>query len=161
MESIFNLDEINWYMKEAYDLAKSAFDKDEVPVGALIVSKEKVIMAKAQNTKEMDDNPCGHAEINAIIEAAKYNKDWRLCGASMFVTLEPCSMCMGAIVHARLNSLYFGAYDKKAGSISLGYSLYNDPRLNHNFKVFGGLNHFENSKLISDFFRAKRTVHQK
>lgn len=161
MESTFNLDEIRWYMQEAEMLAQKAFDMDEVPVGAIIVNEHKEIIGRGYNDKETNHNPCGHAEINAIIEATKHIGDWRLTGSSIFVTLEPCPMCLGAIVHARLSALFFGAYDKKAGSISLGYEMYKDKRLNHNFKVYGGLNHFQNSKLVSDFFKAKRALHKK
>ena len=160
MESTFNLDEIHWFMQEAFQEATKAQDLGEVPVGAVIVTEHKEILAKAYNLKETDKNPCGHAEVLSIIEAAKQFGDWRLCGASMFVTLEPCLMCMGAIVHARLKSLYFGAYDKKAGAVSLGFGIHNDKRLNHKFNVYGGLNHFENSKQISDFFRARRTTYR-
>lgn len=148
-------------MQEAQKLAEEAQKLDEVPVGAVIVSEHKEILGVGLNDKESTNNPCGHAEINAIIAAGKNLKDWRLCGASMFVTLEPCTMCLGAIVHARLEALYFGAFDKKAGSLSLGYSLYNDRRLNHNFKVYGGINQFENSKMLSDFFKARRAQHKK
>ena len=113
------------------------------------------------NSKEYTYNSCGHAEINAIAEAGRFMKDWRLNNASIFVTLEPCPMCLGALIHARVKNVFFGAYDKKSGSISLGYNFHQDNRLNHTFNVYGGINHFQCSKLISDFFKRRRVAHRK
>ena len=147
-------------MSLALDEAQKAKSKGEVPVGCVVVSQDHKILAKSHNIKEVNFNPCGHAEILSLIEAGQKIKNWRLLNCSLFVTLEPCPMCLSAMVNARIKHLYFGAYDPKGGSISLNYPFYKDSRLNHNFKVTGGLHHFECSKLISDFFRARRKVHK-
>lgn len=154
-----NFLEINQYMKMASDLALDAKSKDEVPVGALIVSPFGEILSMTHNLKETDFDPTSHAEILAIQQASKELKNWRLIDCSMFVTLEPCPMCLSAIVQSRVKNLYFGAYDKKGGAISLGYNFHNDSRLNHKLSVFGGFNHFESSQLLSNFFRMKRNQH--
>jgi tRNA(adenine34) deaminase len=144
------------YMNLALAEAKLAYDQDEVPVGAVIVSSEGEILAKAHNIKESANDPCGHAEIISIRAAANQVEDWRLNGAKLYVTLEPCLMCLGAMVHSRIKELYFGAYDKKAGAISLGYKIFSDTRLNHQFSVAGGILHQECSALLSNFFKNKR-----
>jgi tRNA(adenine34) deaminase len=145
-----------WLMDEALLEAEKAYKENEVPIGAIIVDDQGHIIARAHNIKEKNNNPCGHAEILAIIEASKKIENWRLVNCSMFVTLEPCPMCLSALVQARISKLYFGAYDPKGGAISLNYNLYKDKRLNHQFSVVGGLKHFECSKIISNFFREKR-----
>ena len=151
-----NFSEINFLMSKALDYAHEGFRRDEVPVGAVIVDSNGLIIAEAFNTKEKEQQCCHHAEILAIEKASKYLGSWRLNGCTLFVTLEPCIMCMGAIAHARLEAVYFGAYDPKGGALSLGYKLNKDMRLNHKFKVYGGFKHLECSKLISDFFKQKR-----
>jgi tRNA(adenine34) deaminase len=151
-----NYNEYRWFMDEALKEAETAFQLDEVPVGAVIVDKDGIIISTAHNIKESSHDPCGHAEILAIQKAAKSLSSWRLNEASIFVTLEPCPMCLSAISQARISKLFFGAYDSKGGSLSLGYNLYKDKRLNHRFSVVGGIKHFECSKIISDFFRQKR-----
>jgi tRNA(adenine34) deaminase len=144
------------YMDMALQEAKLASHEDEVPIGAVLVSEHGEILAMSHNEKEHHYNPCGHAEILVIERAAKEIKSWRLLGATLYVTLEPCPMCLSAMVHARIKNLVFGAYDRKGGALSLGYNLHNDTRLNHNFAVIGGVRHFECSKILSDFFRSKR-----
>ena len=146
-----------WIMDEALIEANKAYREDEVPIGAIIVDANGSIIARAHNKKENVNNPCGHAEILAILEAAKKINNWRLIGCSLYVTLEPCPMCLGAIVQSRLSNLYFGAYDAKGGVISLNYNLYKDKRLNHNFNVVGGLKHYDCSKVLSRFFKEKRS----
>lgn len=146
-----------WIMDEALIEADKAYREDEVPIGAVIVDANGSILARAHNKKEKSFNPCGHAELLAIMEAAKKINNWRLVDCSLYVTLEPCPMCMGAIVQSRISNLYFGAYDPKGGAISLNYSMHIDKRLNHNFKVVGGIKHFECSKILSNFFREKRS----
>jgi len=143
-------------MSEALKEANEAYRLDEVPVGAVIVDSDGVIISRAHNLKETNNNPCGHAEILAIQEAANRLSNWRLLDSSIFVTLEPCPMCLSAISQARISKLIFGAYDSKGGALSLGYNFYSDKRLNHNFSVIGGINHFECSKILSDFFKQKR-----
>lgn len=150
-----------WMMDEALIEAEKAYRLDEVPIGAVIVDASGMIIAKAHNLKEKNHNPCGHAEILAITEAAKKINNWRLIDCTLYVTLEPCPMCLCAMVQARIGKLYFGAYDPKGGSLSLNYNFYNDQKLNHSFSVVGGLRHFECSKLLSTFFREKRVGYNK
>lgn len=151
----------NNYMGLALDEAHEAFKEDEVPIGAVIISPYGEVLSFAHNTKEKELNPCHHAEILAIEQAAKKLKSWRLTDCELYVTLEPCPMCLSAIQQARLSSVYFGAYDAKGGALSLGYNLHNDDRLNHKFNVYGGYRHQECSKLLSRFFRQKRKSYKK
>jgi tRNA(adenine34) deaminase len=148
-------------MDEALIEAEKAYRIDEVPIGAVIVDSSGAILSRTHNLKEKVFNPCGHAEILAIVEAAKKIKNWRLKECSIFVTLEPCPMCLNAMVQARIEKLYFGAYDSKGGSLSLNYNFYKDQKLNHSFSVVGGVRHFECSKLLSQFFREKRVNYNK
>lgn len=150
-----------WLMDEALIEADKAYRLDEVPIGAVIVDSSGVILSKAHNVKEKNHNPCGHAEVLAIIEASKKIGNWRLLNCSLYVTLEPCPMCLSAMVQARIGTLYFGAYDPKGGSLSLNYNFYKDQKLNHSFSVVGGLRHFECSRLLSTFFREKRLNYNK
>ena len=150
-----------WLMDEALIEAHKAYREDEVPIGAVIVDKDGTIISRAHNQKEKVHNPCGHAEILAITDAAKKLGNWRLLDCSIYVTLEPCPMCLSALVQARISYLYFGAYDTKGGALSLNYNFYKDQKLNHSFPVLGGLRHFECSKLLSTFFKEKRSVYSK
>jgi tRNA(adenine34) deaminase len=150
-----------WLMDEALLEAEKAYRQDEVPIGAIVVDSRGMILSRNHNIKEKNHNPCGHAEILAIIEAAKKLNNWRLLNCSLYVTLEPCPMCLSAMIQARIGALYFGAYDHKGGSLSLNYNFYKDQKLNHSFSVVGGLRHFECSKLLSNFFREKRTNYNK
>ena len=151
-----NISEYEWYMSKALDQAQIASSMDEVPVGALIVSADGKELGAAGNEKESLKNPCAHAEILAIQRACEKMENWRLTGCTLFVTLEPCPMCLAAMIQARIERLVFGAYDTKGGALGLGYNLHNDSRLNHRFSVVGGIRHFECSKIMSDFFRRKR-----
>lgn len=151
-----NFNEINFLMDKALENAHQAARLDEVPVGAVIADTYGKIIAIAHNTKEKEQQACHHAEILALSEASKQMGSWRLNEHNLYVTLEPCPMCMAAILQARLNAVFFGAYDPKGGSVSLGYNFHKDKRLNHNFKVYGGFKHLECSKLVSDFFKQKR-----
>ena len=150
-----------WLMDEALIEADKAYREDEVPIGAVVVDSMGAILSRSHNTKEKKHNPCGHAEILAITEAAKKISNWRLIDCSLYVTLEPCPMCLSAMIQARIGTLYFGAYDSKGGSLSLNYNFYKDQKLNHAFPVVGGLRHFECSKLLSQFFREKRDSYKK
>lgn len=143
-------------MSKAIDLAFKAGKLDEVPIGAIITNDSGEILAETHNTKEETQNPCHHAEILAISQASKKLQNWRLIDCDIFVTLEPCPMCMAALSQARIRNVYFGAYDPKGGALSLGFNLHNDKRLNHKINVFGGFKHIECSKIISNFFRKKR-----
>ncbi len=142
-------------MSVAIDMAKKAAAKDEVPVGAVIVQGGKII-AKAGNLRETRRNPLAHAELLAIDKAAKRLKGWRLPGCTLYVTLEPCPMCAGAIINARIETVVFGAYDPKGGAMG---SLYNlaEGRLNHMPKITGGVMQSECAALLTAYFKAKRT----
>lgn len=144
-------------MGQALVEAESAYHQDEVPVGCVIVSKHGEVLARTYNLKEQKNDPCAHAEILAIQKAGE-KMGWRLLDCSLIVTLEPCPMCLSAILQARVGSLYFGAYDRKGGALSLGYNFPQDARLNHTFPVMGGVKHFECSKILSSYFRAKRHI---
>ena len=142
-------------MKEALKEAKKAYDKLEVPVGVVIVNNGKII-ARAHNVKEQKQDTTRHAEIIAIQKACKKTGSWRLCDCDLYVTLEPCAMCAGACINSRLNAVYFGAYDEKAGCAGTLYNLPVDERFNHRLKVQGGIMHDECVKVLSDFFKQKR-----
>lgn len=149
------INKVENYMKQALTEAQSAYHEDEVPVGCLIVSPHGEVLARTYNLKEKNNDACAHAELLAIKEAgAKIG--WRLLDCSLFVTLEPCPMCMNAMLQARIGNLYFGAYDKKGGALSLGYDFSKDDRLNHTFSVVGGVMHYGCSKMLSNYFRQKR-----
>jgi tRNA(adenine34) deaminase len=146
-----------WNMAIALEEAEKAYRQDEVPIGAVIVDENNKILAKSFNSKEGSNDPLGHAEILAIKLAGKALSNWRLSNCTLYVTCEPCPMCLAAMVQARIKTLIFGAYDPKGGAISLGYNLNNDERLNHKFAVIGGVMQFECSKLLSQFFKEKRS----
>jgi tRNA(adenine34) deaminase len=144
------------YMAAALTMAKKAQKKDEVPVGAIIVKDDRII-AKAYNLRETKRNPLAHAEILAIEKAARKLGGWRLSGCTLYVTLEPCPMCAGAIVNARIDEVVFGAYDPKAGACG---SLYNlaEGRLNHTPRVTGGVLADEAAAMLKAYFRNKRAA---
>ncbi len=142
------------HMKLALAQAQKAKNKDEVPVGAVIVQNGKVI-AKACNMRESKKDPLGHAEIYAISKAARKLGGWRLPGCSLFVTLEPCPMCAGAIINARIEKVVFGAYDPKAGALGSLYDLA-EGKLNHTPIVIGGVMEEECAGMLSSYFREKR-----
>jgi len=144
------------YMAEAITLAKKAAKKDEVPVGAVIVRDGRII-ARAYNRRETRKNPLAHAEILAIEQAARRLGGWRLSGCTLYVTLEPCPMCAGAIINARIDEVVFGAYDPKAGAFG---SLYNlaEGKLNHTPRVTGGVLADEASGLLKSYFQGKRAA---
>ncbi len=156
----FNFSDISWAMKQAIIEAEHAAKNGEVPVGACILDPDGKIFATGMNAKEGPSNPTGHAEIMAITEACKKLGDWRLNNYTLVVTLEPCVMCMGAIWQARLSHVVFGAYDPKGGALSLGYDVHDDKRLNHQFTVMGGVDHYNCSQLMSRFFKDKRRAYK-
>ncbi len=141
-------------MKMAYNEAKKAFDKEEIPVGCVIV-KDDIVIAKAYNLREIKNQVMAHAEMLAITKANKKLGSWRLDDCDIYVTLEPCPMCLGAIIQARIKNLYFGAYDKKGGACGSVVNLANYP-FNHKVNAVGGIYGDECSKLISDFFKTLR-----
>ncbi len=144
------------FMRAALCEAEAAAAEGEVPVGAVIVRGGQII-ASAHNRTEQDKDPTAHAEILAIRKAAAALGGWRLPGCSMFVTIEPCSMCAGAIVWARIEKLYIGAPDPKAGACGSLYCIPGDSRLNHNAEIETGLLGEECSRLMKDFFRKLRS----
>lgn len=141
-------------MALALKLARKAVKKDEVPVGAIIVHKGRII-AKACNLRETKRSPLAHAELVAIAKAAGRLGGWRLSGCTLYVTLEPCPMCAGAIVNARIDEVVFGAYDPKAGACGSLYNLL-EGRLNHTPRVIGGVLAEESSSILKSYFKGKR-----
>ena len=150
-----------WFMNIALEEAEIAYKLGEVPVGAVLVDANGAVISKQHNLKEAHLNPTGHAEILAIIESCKKLDNWRLSGCTLYVTLEPCPMCLSAMAQARISHCVFGAYDMKGGALSLGYRIHQDKRLNHAFKMTGGIKHFEGSKLLSQFFKERRRNYPK
>ena len=144
------------YMEEAFLEAKAAAAEGEVPIGAVIV-RDGEIIARAHNMTEQTKDPTAHAEMLAIRKAAEVLGGWRLIGCSMIVTTEPCSMCAGAIVWARISKLYIGTMDPKAGACGSLYNIPQDTRLNHYVEIETGLMSEECSGLMKDFFRKLRT----
>jgi tRNA(adenine34) deaminase len=142
------------FMREALNLAKIAASEGEVPVGAVIVKDGKII-AKGKNEREKKQNALSHAEIEAINNACKELGSWRLDGCEMYVTLEPCPMCAGAIINARIKTLIFGAYDSKMGSIDSVINLCDYP-YNHKVEVYGGICEDEALAGLQDFFKDLR-----
>lgn len=140
------------YMKIALELAKQAYELNEVPVGAVVVKKTTgEIVGKGYNRREIDKNPLAHAEITAIKEAAETLGGWRLLDCEMFVTLEPCPMCCGAIINSRIERVVFGAFDAKSGSAESIIKMFELP-FNHKPDVVSGILQKECSEILSDFF---------
>ncbi|MBE5744386.1 MAG: nucleoside deaminase [Clostridiales bacterium] len=145
------------YMKMALRQAKKAGEIGEVPIGAIIV-KDGVVLARAYNKRNSSNQATHHAEILAIEKACKKLGDWRLDGAEMYVTLEPCPMCAGAIVNARIKTLYFGAFERKSGAVFSNFHILYKGVLNHKTEAQGGILAEECSKILTDFFSSKRKV---
>ncbi|MCC6866423.1 MAG: nucleoside deaminase [Ignavibacteria bacterium] len=143
------------WMQYAYREAEKAYEKQEIPVGAVVVF-DNLIIGKGYNQVETLNDPTAHAEIIAITSAAEYLSSKVLLGCAMYVTLEPCSMCAGAIVLAKLESLYFGAYDNKSGACGSVLNLTNNKVLNHQLSVTGGIMDEKCGELIRSFFDVKR-----
>ena len=143
------------WMAEALSLAKDAGARGEVPVGAIVVC-DNVIVGRGGNAPIAASDPTAHAEITALREAAATLRNYRLPGCSLYVTLEPCPMCVGAILHARLARLVFGARDPKTGACGSIVDLFAEPRLNHHTTVTGGVAADACAALLSDFFASRR-----
>jgi tRNA(adenine34) deaminase len=143
------------FMKLALNLASEAAAAGEVPVGALVVLNGEII-AQAGNTKEAENAPTHHAELKAIEMAAQKLGRWRLSDCEIYVTLEPCSMCAGAIVQARLKRVIFGTRDPKAGAVRSLFELVSDPRLNHRAEITEGILAEECGTILSQFFKKRR-----
>ena len=142
-------------MKEAIKEAHKAVDKDEVPIGAVIVLNDKII-ARAHNLMEKTQLATAHAEILAINKACKKLKSWRLDDAEMYVTVEPCAMCAGAIVNARIKKVYFGAFESKSGCAQSKFSVLTDSGLNHSTEFEGGIEQEICANIIKSYFKSKR-----
>ena len=141
--------------------AEAAAREDEVPVGAVIVSFRQGVIARAHNQREQLHDPTAHAEMIAITQAASALQTWRLDDCVLYVTLEPCPMCAGAIVQARLPIVVYGCADPKAGACHTLFQITADPRLNHRAKVIGGVRAEECAEVLSQFFEAKRRLGKK
>jgi tRNA(adenine34) deaminase len=149
-------DDERW-MDAALEAARAAGAAGEVPVGALIV-RDGAVLASANNRTVRDQDPMAHAEAIVIREAAAALGSWRLDGCSLYVTLEPCAMCAGAIVLARVHRVVFGAWDEKAGMAGSVTDLLRHPRLNHRPEVLAGVRAPESAELLTEFFRARRQI---
>lgn len=153
------LDDNSRYMQYAIREAQRAQEAGEVPVGCVIIYDGQII-GKAHNQREMLQDPTAHAEVLAITQAANKLGSWRLEETKLFVTLEPCAMCSGAIILARIPEVYFGAYDPKAGTCGSLMNLLEDTRFNHRPKVFPGLLAEECGAMLTEFFRSIRRKSQ-
>lgn len=147
------------YMALALAEAERAAGLGEVPVGAVVVDADGQVLAAGHNRRQCDRDPTAHAEVLVLREAARRRGDWRLAGTCLYVTLEPCPMCAGALVNARVDRLVFGCSDPKAGAVRTLYTLCSDPRLNHRVEVVSGVLADACARHLSDFFarlRARR-----
>ena len=144
-------------MARALELAQAAAAQGEVPVGAVVFeTKTGALLGEGSNTRASKHDPAGHAEFIAIQRACTTRNDWRLNDCTLVVTLEPCAMCAGLIVNARVGRVIFGALDPKAGAVCSLYHLLEDPRLNHRAQVLGGVEAEASTALLREFFRARR-----
>ncbi len=150
----------NIYMKEALKQAQKAYEKMEVPVGAVIVKDGKII-ARAYNQKEYKNDTTNHAEILAIKKASKKLNSWRLLDCDMYVTLEPCSMCAGALIQSRIRKVYIGASDEKTGACGSVLNLLGDYKFNHTVEIEKGILENECEALLKAFFKDLRNIKRK
>lgn len=145
------------YMSQAIELAEQAARLGEVPVGALAIDDGGQVVGRAHNRRILDGDPTAHAEILALREAARHVGDWRLSQVTLYVTLEPCPMCAGALVNARVERVVFGCADPKAGAVRTLYALCEDPRLNHRVEVVAGVMAERCANLLRAFFAQLRS----
>jgi tRNA(adenine34) deaminase len=143
-------------MRAALDQARAALAAGDVPVGAVVLDPDGAVIGTGRNVREADADPTGHAEVVALREAAAARGEWRLDGCTLVVTLEPCTMCAGAAVLARVARVVFGAFDDKAGAVGSLWDVVRDRRLNHRPEVVAGVLAAESSALLDEFFRARR-----
>jgi len=143
------------YMREALVEARKAYALNEVPVGSVVVLNN-LIIGRGHNLREVLNDASAHAEILALREAARHQGDWRLNGAAIYVTIEPCAMCAGALVQFRVQTLVYGARDLKAGAVDSGLNIVREPRFNHRVEVISGVLELECREIIQDFFRSLR-----
>jgi tRNA(adenine34) deaminase len=146
----------DFFMNEALREADKAFAEDDVPVGALVVHEGRII-GKAHNQRELLKDPTAHAEMIALTQAAAGLDNWRLTGCTMYVTLEPCAMCAGALVLARVDRLVYAAADPKAGACGSVLDVVRHPALNHTVEVVSGIGAKESAELLQEFFKRKRS----
>jgi tRNA(adenine34) deaminase len=144
-------------MGAALDRAHDTVGAGDVPVGAVVVDAAGSVVAEGRNVRERDDDPTGHAELVALRAAAVVRGQWRLDGCTLVVTLEPCTMCAGALVLARVDRLVFGAYDEKAGAVGSLWDVVRDRRLNHRPEVIGGVRADECRAVLDEFFERQRS----
>jgi tRNA(adenine34) deaminase len=144
-------------MGEALVRARDTVGTGDVPVGAVVVDAAGSVVAEGRNVRERDDDPTGHAELVALRTAAAARGQWRLDGCTLVVTLEPCTMCAGALVLARVDRLVFGAYDEKAGAVGSLWDVVRDRRLNHRPEVIGGVRADECRAVLDEFFERQRS----
>lgn len=150
----------DYWMKKALDQAVIAFDQGEVPVGAVIVHQNRII-AESCNQRETLQDPTAHAEMIALTQAAESLRSWRLLDCTLYVTLEPCPMCAGAIVQARIPFVVYGTADPKAGACHSLFSITSDERLNHQTTVLGGVMQEDCRAILQEFFRQQRALGKK
>ncbi len=143
-------------MALALNEARAALDHGDVPIGAVITSPYGTVVASAHNERELTGDPTAHAEVLALRRAAAAAGEWRLEDLTLTVTLEPCTMCAGALVLSRVRGLVFGAYDPKAGAVASLWDVVRDPRLNHRPTVIGGIAEHECGELLREFFATQR-----
>ena len=148
--------EFNETMQLALDLAAKASQQGDVPVGAIVLNSNGDVVGQGFNTREVDNDPMNHAEIVAMREAAIANNSWRLDDHTLVVTLEPCTMCAGAAVQARIGRIVFGAFDEKAGAVGSLWDVVRDRRLPHRPEVVSGVLADECGAVLSEFFKAQR-----
>ena len=150
------LDQWREPMLAALDEARAALATGDVPIGAVVLDPAYAVVGRGRNVREADADPTGHAEIVALRAAASGRGEWRLTGCTLVVTLEPCTMCAGAAVLARVDRIVFGAYDDKAGAVGSLWDVVRDRRLNHRPEVVSGVLAEESTALLDDFFRTQR-----
>jgi tRNA(adenine34) deaminase len=143
-------------MRAALDEARASLATADVPIGAVVLDEDGAVLGRGRNRREADGDPTGHAEVVALRRAAAARGEWRLSGCTLVVTLEPCTMCAGAIVLARVDRLVFGAFDDKAGAVGSLWDVVRDPRLNHRPEVVSGVLAEESSALLLEFFATHR-----
>ena len=144
-----------FYMREALAEARLALGCGEIPVGAVVACGDRIIV-RGPNTRSLGNSPLGHAELNALSDAAKKINSWRFDDCRIYVTLEPCVMCSGALVQCRVGRIVFGAEDPKAGGCASLYEIPHDPRMSHRCEVTGGVLAAECAELLRKFFEARR-----
>ena len=144
------------FMREALEQAKLAGERGDIPIGAVIVTDQGEVIARAGNSREQLKDPTAHAEILALREAGMKLNDWRILNSTMYVTLEPCPMCAGAITMSRIPRLVIGAWNEEYGAVGSRWDLVRDPRMNHQVEVIPGVLESESAQLVKEFLREKR-----